>query len=231
MLSAPLRPRDHLRALFVVFHVAAVFLLSLPSPGRLSKKHLKVPGIVETLDGVTVVLRVVVGPTSREELSEQILLTARSLQSTRRKLLSPFQRYRRFAGVGQGWTMFGVANRHPGRMEVYIRNRDAPEWLPIYVSRDPLLDWRSRQLDEERIRTLINNFSWGRGRRDWSLWVDWLAASAAQDFPEAISIKAQMVSMRLPSPAELRETGVLIDDKVYWLEERSLDALRSAARP
>lgn len=238
MPPPPLRLRDHLRGAFVLFHVAAVTLLAVPSPGEVTRKELRKPSLVETMEAGAQVLGALGQPTSVEALSESVYQRAKSLQSARRTLLSPLRPYERIAGVEQGWTMFGIANLHPGRLEVYVRGAvggqtsappSADGWRLVYRSRDPELDWRAGQLDEERIRTLVNNFSWRRGHSGWGPWVDWLAGAAAADFPEATALKAQMVSMRIPPPAELRATGALREDAVYWPEERSLDRLRGQA--
>lgn len=210
----------HLRALFVTFHLIAITAVAFPAPVGMRKSDLDNPDVknaIEAWRGAAGVFGFDVDPDAfRDGLWEK----GNTLLDGRKAALEPLQPYYRYTGTRQGWSMFGYLNHTPARVEIHIDHGEG--WQPLYIARTTAHTWRSHQLDQERLRGLMNSFSWKRGRAKLRQITDWIALQAAEDFPQAQRIRVQMHARPLPDPATLRQQGELEHTKIYWPEIREL---------
>ena len=100
------------------------------------------------------------------------------------------------------------------------------DWKTIFIARSSEFDWRATQLDQERMRGLVNDHSWRRGKGRYLELSRWLARQAAADLPQAQALKVQMRSLPLPSPEQLREQGAVLPGDSFWEVEFDLAELR-----
>ncbi|MFT4979365.1 MAG: hypothetical protein ACI8S6_005275, partial [Myxococcota bacterium] len=142
-----------------------------------------------------------------------------SILSTRRAALTPFNRYYRLCGTSQGWSMFGILNHTPARLEIDIDRGDG--WQPLYHANDATADWRAGLWRQERMRAFVNNFSWRRSRTRYRQLVDWVAAEVTATEPSAQAIRVLLRPRPMPEPSELRASG-LSHGEPYWVTERTL---------
>lgn len=202
---------DHLRAALVALHLLAITLPALPIPRGVSRADLDGPG-----------LSLLHEATGRPEdaLGDALHARLQSLLAVRRAALAPLQPYYRLCGTGQSWSMFGVLNHTPARLEIDIDRGDG--WEPLYHAHDPDHAWRRRLWTQERMRGFINDFSWRRHKPRLAQLADWLAQEIPEDVPGALRVRVQMRQRPLPDPAALRASGRLSHGRAYWVTERAL---------
>ena len=225
-MSAPpapsARPWDHIRALLVTAHLLAITLPALPSPGRVSQRQLRDPALKEVFADWRGVMAKGGIELTQEEAEQLAMTTANAYMEARDKVIQPMRPYYRYAGTTQSWQMFGYLNRTPARLKVELLV-PGDGWQELYVARSSTADWRRRQLDGERWRGMINSYSWKERRSGYRRFVDWLSCRAAEDFPEAKTLRVSMVQLRLPEAAKLQELGKVPEIKTFWTELRELD--------
>ena len=196
---------DHLRAALVVFHLLAIGLLSLPAPvGALNRRTYNNPGVQAIFADYASVLQRLGLDVSRSSLQDEAWRTGRRLLGARRALLRPLRPYTALTGTHQGWSMFGMVNRQPARLEVHIQADPAGPWKPVYAMRSDAHDWRRRALDQERVRGLFNDFSHLRNRRRFRQVGAWFAREVLAEHPEAERVRVSMVVLPSPEPQALR---------------------------
>ena len=211
---------DQLRAIFVAFHLIAITAVAFPAPVGMRRSDLEsadVQAAIKAWQGLASALGVADEP---DAFQEWLWLTGTGLLAARNDVLEPLQPYYRYSGTQQSWSMFGTINHTPARLEIHIDHGSG--WEPLFIARTRDHDWRARQLDQERLRGLINPFSWRRDRTKLRKVADWVARLAADDFPQARRIRLRMVVRPLPDPAELRAAGELTHSRAYWPELREL---------
>ncbi|MFT5685676.1 MAG: hypothetical protein ACI8RZ_006630 [Myxococcota bacterium] len=211
---------DHLRAIFVVLHLIAITAVAFPAPVGMRRSDLDNPDVkaaIEAWRGVAEAVGVQVNP---ETFEEKLWVAGTGLLTTRQSALAPLQPYYRYAGTRQSWSMFGYLNHTPARLEIHIDHGTG--WAPLFIARTTAHTWRAHQFDQERIRGLVNAFSWRNGRGKLRKVADWVALLAATDFPEAKRIRLQMHARPLPDPADYRTSRELAHTKTYWPEIREL---------
>lgn len=219
--------RDHLRAIFIVFHLAAIGSLCIPAPvGGLSERSYDNANIQQIFREYAKALSGVGLSITRKELQDTAWAVGQWLVDTRRAALQPFVPYHRATGTQQGWRMFGYVNRTPARLEVYLQEQPEGPWVPLYFARSDEHTWRRRQLDQERFRALLNSASHHRSKKRYDRAIDWMAKQAAADFPGAHGLAAQMVEQPAPPPEALRQLDALPSGDVFWRTERPLAELR-----
>ncbi len=211
---------DHLRAVVVVFHLIAITAVAFPAPVGMRRAVLDNPDVqaaIEAWRGVAGAAGVAV---DAEAFREQLWVAGSKMLAVRSSALTPLQPYYRYAGTSQGWAMFGYLNHTPARLEIHVDSGIG--WEPLFIARTTAHTWRARQLDQERVRGLVNAFSWRSSRQQMRALADWIAVQAVADFPAAKRIRVQMRTRPLPAPHELRVSRVLAHTKTYWPEIREL---------
>ncbi|MCB9777060.1 MAG: hypothetical protein H6742_00685 [Alphaproteobacteria bacterium] len=215
---APQGLRAHLRAAFVVFHVAAVLLAAMPAPdGGMKRAAWKDRTVQEEFAAWTGRLQGLGVEIEQPELEERLWTLAVAWQGGRQQLLRPFQPYYQYAGAWQSWRMFVAPHRYPGRLHIDLRRGGT--WETIYVARDPDRGWLGRQLDHDRMRSVIFRYAWPQYGRAWRHWCAWVAAQAATDFPDADAIRLRYWKARTPSPDEARSGA---EPPGQWIRTRTL---------
>lgn len=211
---------DHLRAIFVALHLIAITAVAFPAPVGMRRADLENPDVeaaIEAWRGVAGAVGVVVDP---EAFREHLWVAGTGMLEARQSALSPLQPYYRYAGTKQSWSMFGYLNHTPARLEIHVDHGTG--WEPLFIARTTAHIWRARQFDQERIRGLVNAFSWRSARGRMRKLADWVALQAAADFPEAKRIRLRMSTRPLPDPEDLRASRALEHTKTYWPELREL---------
>ncbi len=225
---ALLRP---LTAAFVLYHAATVVLLSVPAPsGARSDAVWNDPFTRKQVLGWLGWLVDAGVFESPDALFSAARAASVAVMDARELLLSPFAPYARAVGANQSWQMFATLNDEPARLSVELRWAQDGEWEPLYIARDPVHDWRREQLDEERVRAFLNDYSWERDRAEYKLFARWLAREIAAEMPEAESVRVSMLRARLPTPEELRLDQAPAE-KPTWIEIFRLAPLRAEAGP
>ena len=215
--------RDHLRAIFVLFHLAAIGSLCIPAPvGGLSQSSYDNRSVQKTFAEYAAMLRGLGVEIDRESLQDRAWAAGRWLLDVRAAAVAPFRPYHRVTGTQQGWRMFGYVNRIPARIEVHLQDQPGGPWRPIYIARSHNHAWRRRQLDQERFRALLNPASHRRSKKRYLQAVSWFADRAAADFPHAHAARVQMVELPVPPADELRSLDARPTGATFWRTDRSL---------
>lgn len=226
--------RDHvgvIRFAFVVFHVAVVTILSLPAPTGARKESVWTdPHVRRELAGWAGMLRGLGIDVEADEMVSTARAAALGVLDVRDLVVAPLQPYARLTGAQQGWQMFATLNEEPARLCVRIQYRPGGAWEPLYVAREPEHAWRIAQLDQERARAFMNDWSWGRDRADYRAFARWLADRAAEDFPDAHALQVSMLRARLPTPEQIR-AGKAPPERPTWVEELELKPQREDESP
>jgi hypothetical protein len=212
--------RDHLRALLITLHIAAVVFLALPSPGKfMIEKNWRDPDAQQAFRGIAGVLGV-----PKQQVQDTLWELGLGWKRLRGVVVEPLGPYVAYMGVKQSWAMFAQVPDRSGRLEVHIEQDG--EWRPLYISQDPEHDWRGSELRQERLRGALADYSWRRRKGRFPGFTEALALRAAADFPDATRLRADMVHVGIPEPAELRERGGLEIGEPYFTYTVFLEEFR-----
>lgn len=204
----------------MLLHLIAITAVAFPAPVGMKRADLENPDVkaaIAAWGGVAEAAGLEADP---ETLEERLWVAGSGMLALRQRALTPFRPYYRYAGTQQSWSMFGYLNHTPARLEIHIDHGEG--WQPLFIARTRAHTWRARQFDQERLRGLVNAFSWRQGRARLRKLADWAAVQAAADFPGAKRIRLQMHTRPLPDPEALRESRTLEHTKIYWPEIREL---------
>ncbi|MBK7757744.1 MAG: hypothetical protein IPI35_15355 [Deltaproteobacteria bacterium] len=135
---------DKLRALFVLFHLVGITLLSLPTPGK--AQDLDAPEAAALLEDLRALGARLGVERSAAEVKVIAVDVSERIREARAALLAPFNPYARLTGARQGWSMFWAINHRPARLVIELEGPDGA-WTPLYVARSDTYDWRRRELD------------------------------------------------------------------------------------
>lgn len=214
----------HLRAVLVLLHCLAIFLLSFPAPvGVMTERNFRHPGTQATFHSYAQALQGLGLDVTKDELQAFLWDAGTRFMAVRNATVEPFVPYVDAVGARQGWRMFGSVNRAPAWLVIEIQ--EGEQWRRVYESRSSQHTWLRRQLDQERSRALVNSWSWLNSRKTYEQFGVWLARRAAQDFPQAEWMRTRMEQRRLPPPEKLRTEG-LPAPKEHWEERYNLDKYR-----
>jgi hypothetical protein len=215
----------HLRALLVLLHVLAVSVMAFPAPvGAMSKKDWASPELQQTFQGYAGALRAVGLPVTDEGLQAWLWEAGNDLLAVRKAALAPFRPYLELTGSEQGWRMFGTVNRRPAWLVVEVGDGQ-DQWRRVYEMRSDEHTWLREQMDQERVRGLVNGYSWLNRKKSYDQLSVWLARRASVDFPDASHMRIAMERRRLPAPQELRTQGMPAPTR-HWETRYSLDKYR-----
>ncbi len=217
--SQPRGPWPQLRAAFVIFHVAAVLLGSVPAPeGGMRKAAWQDPTVKDELSAWAGRVRSVGLEVSDEDFQERLWDLAVGYSQLRESVLAPFQPYYRRLGVNQSWRMFIAPHRYPARLHIEVREGGA--WRTVYTARSREATWRAHQLDHDRMRSAVFRYAWASYGRSWRQLSDWLALRAAEDFPDATAVRLRYFKQKSPSPAEVLSGQ---EPPGSWIRTRTLE--------
>ena len=114
------RLRDRLRFGFVLFHLTAVTVLSVPAPvgarmdATWKERHVR----SQVLEWVAP-FRSLLGDRSDEQVLTLARAVATRILNARDLVIAPFVPYARTVGAGQGWQMFGSLNDQLAALKLY----------------------------------------------------------------------------------------------------------------
>lgn len=213
----------HLRAAFVLFHLAVVTFVAMPAPGsamnRQAWRQPTVQGEFQAWSERLAGLGLVVPPA---ELEARAWDFATAYEGARQKLLRPLRPWLDVSGTWQSWKMFVAPHRYPARMEIDVTT-DGRTWTPVYAARSDELDWMRPWLDHDRMRAALFRYAWEHYRTPRKEFADWVAVRAAEDFPEAVKVRVSFVRYRTRSPEEVR-AGTPPAEKRELVQVRELGA-------
>lgn len=193
---------DHLRAALIALHVFAITALALPSAGSgLNRKAWNNPTVQEEFAQWSERLGTLGIALPPDELQDVAYAFASSWNTVQSTAVAPFKPYYRHFGTYQSWRMFVAPHRYPARLHVDIDRGEG--WEPLYVARSEVHTWRRRQLDQDRLRSAIFRYGW-RKNAAYTAFGRWLAARAAEDFPDARRMRTRFFVYKTLPPEQVR---------------------------
>jgi hypothetical protein len=204
-----------LRAAFVLFHVVAITIMSIPAPvNGMNEKQWSTPAGRRELHGWADVVRSVGLDVTDDAFRQFVWEVGNSWLSFRNDVVAPFRPYLIYTGSRQSWRMFSMVEHEEGRLAVYLERNGTRE--PLFVTYEHEV-WRRAQLRQERTRTILGDFYAQDSKRSWSGFVDRLADWAREDFPDGERLVVELGIRPTPAPGEAPEPY-----EVVWPARRSL---------
>ena len=193
-----LRHWPHMRAAFVVFHVLAVVVLSLPHPASLKRaSDWERPQVKARFARLSGALRGLGMTLEDGALQRATWSAAQSYLRVRGAMASVFEPYARAAGFGQGWSLFLSSGREVSRVHIDLERNGRFE--PLFVRGSREHRWLSRELDGDRMRKLFGYAI--RGHDDaWNAFARWAARRAAHEFKDATALRVRTFVYDVPPP-------------------------------
>ncbi len=193
----------HIRALLVLLHCVAVFVMAFPAPGgAMSKSAWKDPTVQGEFAAWTARLNSLGWSGTQQDLEDQLFTLSASYMDLRSSAIKPFKPYYRYAGTGQSWRMFVAPHRFPARLHIDVREHG--EWRTVYVARSSEYDWMAPIFDYDRMRSATFRYAWRPFRRYYRHFCEWLAVRAREDFPDATELRVRFFKYQTPTPAQTR---------------------------
>jgi hypothetical protein len=215
-----------LASLFVVFHVLAVLVLSIPRPppGLRNDQH-RVRETEATLarlaDGAEWL------GLSRRWFIDRAHVWVPAWNRFLGGIRAPFEPYARLTGAQQSWLMFGSVSATSARFEIDAHVDG--EWVPLYRPQSSAHAWNARLLRQERMRAEIHRYSRRGHRVGFRALADRLAEGYGPPVPIGRAppplgdrLRLRMRVVTIPDPPVLAAEGELREGAVYWVEERPL---------
>lgn len=194
----------HLRAAFVLFHLAAVILMAVPAPAGGMKKAAWQDPTVQAEFAVWVNRFNALGAElTPAEFEQRLWDFSVGFMDARNAVLKPFRPYYHWCGTWQTWRMFIAPHRFPARLEIDL-SEERGEYRTLYAARSDEHTWLRPQLDHGRMRAAMFRYGWSSYGRSWEQFADWAAVRAAAEFPEAEHLRLRMWKYKTPTPAQVR---------------------------
>jgi hypothetical protein len=216
--------RDQLRAVLVGLHLLAVLLMSIPAPAGMSRQTLQEENIQANFRDWSDLAKGLGINLEAAKIEELSFTWGTRVLGVRNKALAPFRPYYKYAGTNQRWQMFGYLNRTPGRIEVATCDKinkrlcAKQDWDWRFIMGSDEADWLRPRMEQERIRAIVSSFAWKKRKGHYNALGRWLAAQAAEDFPDAKTLRVRMGTLQIPPPARLRELDEVPVGDYYWEE-------------
>jgi len=186
----------------VLFHVVAITLMALPAPPGNLKQLSSGQGQAQLADWAAT-FRGAGLDVSDEAFEAWVRDAAGTWGAAHAAALDPLTPYYRLTGTRQSWRMFSVVSRRPTAVEIHVLKGDA--WERVYATGEAGAQWRSRQLDQERVRAFQTGFLNLSRQGDYRNFVHrWVAPSLFEDDPEVSSVRVQLRRSRSLAPARVR---------------------------
>jgi hypothetical protein len=199
-----------LRAAFVLFHVVAITVMSIPAPvGGMEEARWATPAGKRELHQWAEALG-----TSDQALRDVVWKAGGAWLSFRNDLVAPFRPYLVYTGSRQSWRMFSMVSHEQGQLAISVDRGNGRE--PVFVSYEHEL-WRRTELRQERTRTILNDFFGRESKSVWPGFVDRLADWAREDFPDAKTLEVEISTRPTPDPGTAPEPF-----HVTWTAQRVL---------
>lgn len=209
----------HLRALLVLAYLLLITVMAIPAPvGGMQKKMWESEqGRAEVANWAGAVRSIGIDISDRQ-FAELVWSVGWTWLQSRNAVVEPLRPAFRYTGTRQSWRMFSVVRHHGARVAILLDRGDGFE--PLFVAGEHEA-WRAHQLNQERTRAFLSSYSGLDGRGSWDGFVDWVAARAAEDFPEGGTVRVELRRSRTLSPEKLH-AGKEPKVKLRWVEERTI---------
>lgn len=217
--------RRWLVAGLVLLHIIAITLLAFPSPGGgLNRKDWQNRTVQAEFASWNERLRPLGWTGTSEELQDEIFVLAKAYAGGLNALKKPFDPYYKCCGTYQSWRMFVAPHRFPSRFQ--IRILEGGDWRVVYEARHPEHRWLGSVLDNDRMRSGLFRYGWGRKYpREYKALGDWIAVRARRDFPGATRLQLRFANYKTPTPEQVRAG---FEPEITWHRPRTL-TLRDSA--
>lgn len=196
------RAWPHLRAAFVLYHLAAIAVSAAPSPGQGLRRELWSDPTVQA-EFAAWSGRLGVGSEALQDIAFDL---ASHAHAARRVALVPFDPYLRGAGTRQSWKMFVAPHRFPSRLSIDARVAGA--WVPLFQERSATATWNARALSSERVRSQIFQWSWPTYRRRWKQACLAFGRAALDEDPAREAIRCRLYKARSPTPGQVASSAI-----------------------
>jgi len=212
----------HARAGLIAFHIFAIGALAIPAPqGGMNRRAWSNPTVQAEFSAWAARLTAAGRPTTTEELEAFLWDFAVAYMGQRKKILEPMYPYYKWSGTHQPWRMFIAPHRNPSKLHIDLKVDG--DWQPLYIARDPELDWRADLLDNERFRSALFRYAWRQYKGSYRQFGRWAAHEAAAEFPEATHIRLRWYQYRTIEPARIRageeQVGTFESPLTFTLDE------------
>lgn len=189
----------HGRAVFVALHLVAVGLAAIPAPvGGMNRASWQEPTVKGEIDAWADRVGM-----EREAFEQGLWDLAVNVMAVRGVVLKPFLPYYHRLGAQQSWRMFVAPHRHPSRLHIDIYENG--EWFNVYEQTTAGPHWLEDLLEGDRFRSALFRYSWPQFRAPYRHLARWVAAEAADEFPEATRVRLRWHRRTTPPPETLRE--------------------------
>jgi hypothetical protein len=195
------RVRPQLVAAFVLFHLAANCVSSLPDLGRgLDRRAWRDPRARRELQ-----LWADRFGMERPRFEERIYAIGVAAQDVRVAMSEPFGPYMRMTGLRQSWAMFAAGTEMSDRFGLRVRRCPLEdrscEWEMIYIHADPERAWRRSVIGHPRIRSAIFRWSWPSYVGNYERGCNAIARLVFRDFPDVTAVQCGFESSTTYSPS------------------------------
>jgi hypothetical protein len=205
----------HLRAAFVLFHVVAITVMSIPAPvGGMNEAEWSTSAGKREIHRWGEAVRGVGLDVSDQALRDFVWNAGNAWLSFRNDAVAPFRPYLVYTGSRQSWRMFSMVAHEQGRLAISLDRGNGPE--PLFVTYEHEA-WRRRELRQERTRTILGDFYGRKSKRVWPGFVDRLADWAREDFPDGRTLEVEIATRETPAPGAEPESFA-----VAWKTKRAL---------
>lgn len=175
----------------------------MPNPaGFMSRSAWKLPMVQDELVAWAARLTAAGIEHTPASLEEKLWLDFERLTEARKVVLRPLRPYYRWCGTTQSWPLFGIPQRYPSWLHIDIQHPGGP-WETIYISRDPAAAWRREVFDTERYRSVMVFLSRPSSKRRFKRFGTWVGGMAAEDFPDAQTLRLRWRHGQTLLPREL----------------------------
>jgi hypothetical protein len=204
-----------LRAVFVLFHVVAITIMSIPAPvSGMKKAQWSTPAGTQEIHRWADVARATGLRVTDATFRDFVWEAGSTWLSLRNDVVAPFRPYLAYTGSRQSWRMFSMIEHEEGRLAIFLDRGQGRE--PLFVTYEHEV-WRRTELRQERTRTILGAFYGLDSKRTWDGFVDRLADWARADFPDGKELVAEIGRRETPPPGAAPEPY-----RVAWLTKRTL---------
>jgi hypothetical protein len=193
----------HLRAAFVAFHLACIFVVGFPAPvGGLDRSVWKLPNVQRDFEAWSRFLHV-----SEPAFEDFIYLAASKWIAVRDVAVRPFYPYIAWTGTDQPWRMFVGPVRYTSRLQIQAHKQGTrPDaWETLFEERSPEYRWRESVFAPDRLRSQISRWSWPRFSQEYDSGCTYFARLAFADFPDVTDVRCRFLSHESPTPQQVRD--------------------------
>jgi hypothetical protein len=202
------------RGVLIALHLGALTLLGLPEPA-VEGNNMDDPDVIAWFDRTHASMRSWGIPIAYETFKDWGMVWGARWLAVRDATLWPIETYARYTGAHQHWAMFGSV---PTESAIFfMEGQTATGWEQIHQCRYGERTWRKEFFDQERVRSLLNLFIKKKSRDTYDQFGRWLLPQLKEDFPEYRGFRTGILSVKMPPPDVLAQTGMLESGKRFWV--------------